>query len=107
MKIIKNSPVYNRKGQRMFSITEQEAAYIDESKIDDHFFIVENAFIVIKSKFFRQEHLVKNWTFYTDGSQVHFKRKESLYRFLSNKGFHFIENNKILKEKITNFAMGF
>jgi 2-octaprenyl-6-methoxyphenol hydroxylase len=43
----------------------------------------------------------------TDKLNLHFKRKESLYRFLSNKGFHFIENNKILKEKITNFAMGF
>ena len=60
MKIIKNSPVYNRKGQRITSITEQEASYIDESKIDERFFIVEDAFLVVKSKFFRQEHLVKN-----------------------------------------------
>jgi hypothetical protein len=78
MKTIKNSPVYNRKGQRIASITEQESGYIDETKIDERFFIVENDFIVIKSKFFRQEHLVKNWTFCIHGTQVHFKRKDNL-----------------------------
>lgn len=78
MKIIKNSPVYNRKGQRIMSITAQEAAYIDEAKVDERFFIVENDFLVIKSKFFRQEHLVKNWTFCIHGSKVHFNKKDEL-----------------------------
>jgi len=78
MNIIKTIPLYNRKGQRIASITEQEASYIDESKIDERFFIVENDFIVVKSKFFRQEHLVKNWTFCIHNQQVHFKRKENL-----------------------------
>jgi hypothetical protein len=78
MKIIKNNPVYNRKGQRITSITEQEASYIDDTKIDERFFIVEEAFLVVKSKFFRQEHLVKNWTFCIQGTQVHFKRKANI-----------------------------
>ncbi|MGB0974674.1 MAG: hypothetical protein ACPGU9_06750 [Flavobacteriaceae bacterium] len=78
MKTIKNCPVYNRKGQRIISITAQEASYIDDTKVDERFFIVENAFLVIKSKFFRQEHLVKNWTFFIQGTQVHFKKKENL-----------------------------
>ena len=43
----------------------------------------------------------------TDKLNFHFKRKESLYRYLSNTGFGLIENNKTLKEKITNYAMGF
>jgi len=78
MKLIKTVPVYNRKGQRITSITDQEASYIDETKIDERFFIVESNFLVIKSKFFRQEHLVKNWTFCIDNQRVHFKRKEGL-----------------------------
>ena len=78
MQIIKNIPLYNRKGQRITSITEQEVGYIDETKIDERFFIVEKDFIVIKSKFFRQEHLVKNWTFCMHKEKVHFKRKEDL-----------------------------
>lgn len=78
MKIIKNTPVYNRKGQRITSITEQEANYIDETKVDERFFIVETNFLVVKSKFFRQEHLVKNWTFCIHNSKVHFKKKDDL-----------------------------
>lgn len=78
MKIIKNRPVYNRKGQRITSITEQEANYIDETKVDERFFIVETNFLVVKSKFFRQEHLVKNWTFCIHNSKVHFKKKDDL-----------------------------
>ena len=46
MQTIKNIPLYNRKGQRITSITEQEVGYIDETKIDERFFIVENNFIV-------------------------------------------------------------
>lgn len=76
MKVIKTIPIYNRKGQRITSITEKEASYIDHTKVDDRFFIVENDFLVIKSKFFRQEHLVKNWTFYIHNTNVHFKKNE-------------------------------
>ncbi len=78
MQNIKNIPLYNKKGQRITSITEQEINYIDENKIDDRFFIVEKDFIVVKSKFFRQEHLVKNWTFCIHNENVHFKRKKEL-----------------------------
>lgn len=78
MKIIKNIPVYNRKGQRITSITEQEATYIDETKVDERFFIVENNFLVVKSKFFRQEHLVKSWTFSIHHDKVHFKKEKGL-----------------------------
>jgi hypothetical protein len=78
MKHIKNIPLYNRKGQRITSITEQEIGYIDDNKVDERFFIVEKDFIVVKSKFFRQEHLVKNWTFCIHNEKVHFKRKDDL-----------------------------
>jgi hypothetical protein len=78
MKNIKNIPLYNRKGHRITSITEQEIGYIDDNKVDERFFIVEKDFIVVKSKFFRQEHLVKNWTFCIHNDKVHFKRKEDL-----------------------------
>lgn len=78
MNIIKTIPVYNRKGNRIASITEQEASYIDETKVDDRFFIIEKDFLVIKSKFFRQEHLVKNWTFCIQKQNVHFKKKENI-----------------------------
>ena len=78
MKTIKTIPVYNRKGQRITSITEKEAGYIDHSKIDDKFFIVENDFLVIKSRFFRQEHLVKNTTFYIYKENIHYKRKDNI-----------------------------
>jgi hypothetical protein len=78
MKHIKNIHLYNRKGQRIKSITEQEIGYIDDNKVDERFFIVEKDFIVVKSKFFRQEHLVKNWTFCIHNEKVHFKRKEDL-----------------------------
>ncbi len=78
MQNIKNIPLYNRKGQRITSITEQEINYIDDNKVDDRFFIVEKDFVVLKSKFFRQEHLVKNWTFCIHNESVHFKRKTNL-----------------------------
>lgn len=78
MQNIKNIPLYNRKGQRITSITEQEIACIDDNKVDERFFIVEKDFVVVKSKFFRQEHLVKNWTFCIHNENVHFKRKDTL-----------------------------
>lgn len=78
MQNIKNIPLYNRKGQRITSITEQEIGYIDDNKVDERFFIVEKDFVVVKSKFFRQEHLVKNWTFCIHKENVHFKRKDAL-----------------------------
>lgn len=78
MQSIKNIPLYNRKGQRITSITEQEISYIDDDKVDDRFFIVEKDFVVVKSKFFRQEHLVKKWTFCIHNENVHFKRKPDL-----------------------------
>ena len=43
----------------------------------------------------------------TDKLNLHFKRKEKIYRAISNKGFAFIDKNNNLKDKITNFAMGF
>ena len=43
----------------------------------------------------------------TDKLNSHFKRKEKIYRAISNLGFNLIENNKKLKESITKYAMGF
>ena len=43
----------------------------------------------------------------TDKLNTHFKRKDYIYRALSNTGFSFIENSESLKEKITKYAMGF
>ncbi len=43
----------------------------------------------------------------TDKLNFHFKRKEKIYRALSNTGFSLIEKNKQLKDRITYFAMGF
>ena len=113
MQTIKNIPLYNRKGQRITSITEQEVSYIDETKVDERFFIVENDFIVIKSKFFRQEHLVKNWTFCIHKGKVHFKRKEDLtYKKVlfvlespHHNEFDYDDGFKSLKPLIGNFEV--
>ncbi|MDC6447449.1 FAD-dependent monooxygenase [Alphaproteobacteria bacterium] len=43
----------------------------------------------------------------TDKLDSHFKRKENLYRFLSNTGINFIESSEKIKNKITEYAMGF
>tara|TARA_B100000965_G_scaffold352779_1_gene328183 strand:+ start:2307 stop:3479 length:1173 start_codon:yes stop_codon:yes gene_type:complete len=42
----------------------------------------------------------------TDKINAHFKNEINLYRFLSNAGFNIIENTPLLKNKITNYAMG-
>jgi 2-octaprenyl-6-methoxyphenol hydroxylase len=42
----------------------------------------------------------------TDKLNYHFKRKNNLYKFITNTGFELIENNKPLKNKITKYAMG-
>ena len=42
----------------------------------------------------------------TDKLNSHFIRSAKIYRFMSNIGFEFIENNKQLKNKITKYAMG-
>ncbi len=42
----------------------------------------------------------------TDNLNSHFIRTGNIYRFLSNIGFHFIEKNQSLKNKITQYAMG-
>ncbi len=78
MKNIKTIPVYNKKGQRITSITTKERDAINEALVDDRFFILEQHFIVIKNKFFRQEHLVKNVKFYIHKQDVHFKKQENL-----------------------------
>ncbi len=43
----------------------------------------------------------------TDKLNSHFLNSENVYRSLSNVGFGFIEKNKLLKNKITKYAMGF
>ncbi len=43
----------------------------------------------------------------TDKLNYGFKIRNKPYRFLSNVGFSLIENNKFLKNKIANYAMGF
>ena len=42
----------------------------------------------------------------TDRLNSHFIKSGSVYRFVSNKGFDFIEKNQILKNEITKYAMG-
>ena len=42
----------------------------------------------------------------TDKLNSHFMYSGKVYRFLSNTGFDFIENNQLLKNKITKYAMG-
>lgn len=42
----------------------------------------------------------------TDKLNSHFMNSGNIYRFLSNAGFSFIENNQSLKNKITKYAMG-
>jgi len=42
----------------------------------------------------------------TDKLNAHFKNTSGLYRLLSLIGFDFIENNKLLKNEITKYAMG-
>jgi hypothetical protein len=48
MKHIKNIPLYNRKGQRITSITEQEIGYIDDNKVDERFFYCRKRFYCCK-----------------------------------------------------------
>ena len=43
----------------------------------------------------------------TDKLNSHFMNSGNIYRSLSNIGFGFIEKNQTLKNKITNYAMGF
>jgi len=78
MKIIQTIPVYNRKGQKITSLTAQEAKAIDITKVDEQFFIVEENFVVVKSKFFRHEHLVKSRNFFLHQQDLHFKKKEGV-----------------------------
>lgn len=78
MKILNTIPVYNRKGQRITSITEQECLAIDPVNVDEQFFIVEQKFIVVKSRFFRHEHLVTRRTFLLQNQDLHFKKKEGI-----------------------------
>ena len=42
----------------------------------------------------------------TDRLNTHFKKNGNLYRLLSGIGFKFINNNTLLKNKITKYAMG-
>ena len=78
MKVLNTIPVYNRKGQRVTSITEQECLALDLVKVDEQFFIVEQKFIVVKSKFFRHEHLVNSRTFLLKHQDLHFKKQEGI-----------------------------
>ena len=43
----------------------------------------------------------------TDKLNTHFKNKTKLYRTVSNSGFYFLNNSNKIKNKITNFAMGY
>lgn len=70
MKHIKTIPVYNRKSHKITSITAAEFTSIKEP-VDAQFFTVEGEFVMVKSKFFRQEHLVTNQSFYIQNKKVY------------------------------------
>ncbi len=78
MKIIETIPVYNRKSEKITSITTSECSAIKRADVNEQFFIVEESFIVVKSKFFRHEHLVKHRRFFLYQQDLHFKKKAGI-----------------------------
>ena len=79
MKIIQTIPVYNKKGEKITSITKEECNAIKQAEVDEKFFIAEKNFVVVKSKFFRHEHLVKHRTVFLHQQDLHFKKKEGIH----------------------------
>ena len=52
MKILNTIPVYNRKGQRITSITEQECLAIDPVNVDEQFFYCRTKIYCCKKQIF-------------------------------------------------------
>lgn len=69
MKETKTIPVYNRKSQKVTSLAEHEFNAIGE--VDENFFNLQGEFVIIKDKFFRSIHLVKDWTFCVHGTKIY------------------------------------
>lgn len=68
MTTIQTIPVYNRKGKRLTSIEINDYNTIKHE--DEDFFDVQPNFVIIRDRFFRPPHLVKEWTFWIQGDEV-------------------------------------
>ncbi|MFD0962409.1 hypothetical protein [Pseudofulvibacter geojedonensis] len=77
MKEIKTIPIYNRKSQKLTSITESEFKAIKDD-VDERFFIVEGEFVMVKSRFFRTEHLVTHQKLYIKDKKITFQKQKGI-----------------------------
>lgn len=77
MKEIKTIPIYNRKSQKLTSITDLEFNSIKDN-VDERFFIIEGEFIMVKSRFFKTEHLVTHQKLFIHNQEITFQKKKGV-----------------------------